>query len=42
MENGELRNLLSKNKMMVETFKKSYEHESYADFWLMMKSLEYN
>lgn len=42
MENNELRNLLTKNRNMVETFKKSYEHESYADFWLMIKSLEYN
>ena len=42
MDNGELRHLLQKNRNMVETFKKSYERESYADYWLMIKSLEYN
>jgi hypothetical protein len=42
MDNKNLRAFLQKNKFMVDTYKMTYLRESYADFWLSVKFLEYN
>ena len=42
MNNANLRSLLAANRNFVDTFKMTYERESYADRWLAIKSMEYN
>jgi hypothetical protein len=42
MDNLNLRQYLSKNRFMVETYKISNLRLSYSDFWLSFKFLEYN
>ena len=42
MDNKQMRLLIQKNRCFIDTFKLTYERESYADFWLASKSFEYN
>ena len=42
MDNANLRHFLEINRNFVDTYKMTYERESYADKWLSVKSMEYN